>query len=241
MASRVPVISPYLQCAHGGCSEAPTIGSKHRPRRQQLTPPSPSGLLQLQVPLFCTAAESISMATTHSPASSTSSPLCADLTCLSLGSGIERAEFFLGPVLSLVNASPVQNIREHLAKRVDTDEFYTMKILTLSSSSGDSHEDRQGKVLLHNEFSLLLLLQDIAGLVHQHGLFREDDKIILVFDCIHPHNYDGEGRYSDLMNLQQYIVKQKKLKEREALRIFLLILTTIEAVHKVHTKLIHKP
>ena len=116
---------------------------------------------------------------------------------------------------------------------MDTDDFYTMKILTLISQSGDSPEDRQGKVLLHNEYSLLLLLQDIQGVIRHHGLFREGDKIVLLLDCIHPHSHDGEGRYNDFINLQQYIVKQKKLKEREALRIFFAILTTIEAVHKV--------
>ena len=239
--SRVPCLFPYPQCTRTSCSSDVTpfttiATAKYRPRRQQLSPPSPKVLLQLQVPFNTTVAEAASLmatASTHSPASSTSSPLSNDLTCLSLGSGVQRTEFFLGPVLSLVNASPVHNIREHLAKRVDTDDFYAVKILTLSSPSGDSSEDRQGKVLLHNEYSLLLFLQGLPGVVHQHGLYREQDKIILVFDCIHSHNYDGEGRYSNLMNLQQYIVKQKRLKEREALPIFLTILTTIDAVHKV--------
>ena len=117
---------------------------------------------------------------------------------------MQRAEFFLGPVLSLVNASPMQNIREHLAKRVDTDDFFTMKILTLTSQLGDSPEDRQGKVLLHNEHSLLLLLQDVPGVIKHHGLFRERDKIVLLLDCIHPHSHDGEGKYSDFINLQQH-------------------------------------
>ena len=36
----------------------------------------------------------------------------------------------------------------------------------------ETPEDRQGKMLLHTEYSLLSLLHDQDGIVHHHGLFQ---------------------------------------------------------------------
>lgn len=60
---------------------------------------------------------------------------------------------------------------------------------------GDQTEDYQGKLLVHNEHSILSLLQDQPGVVHHHGLFRESNNIILVLDCLHQHDYDSSGQY----------------------------------------------
>ena len=60
---------------------------------------------------------------------------------------------------------------------------------------GDSQEENQGKVLLHNEHSILSILQDTSGVIHHHGLFREHQKIILVLSCLYQHNYDNDGQY----------------------------------------------
>lgn len=39
-------------------------------------------------------------------------------------------------------------------------------------SSGETQEERQGKMLLHTEYSLLSLLHNQDGVVHHHGLFQ---------------------------------------------------------------------
>jgi len=152
---------------------------------------------------------------------------------LSLNNGLHQGEFFLGPQIPAVNASPVQNIVEHLAKRDDgTDEFVTMKMLLLSQK-GVPSGDGQGKVLLHNEHLILSLLQDQPGVIHHHGLFKDRRHFILVLDCLVPHEYDHEGKYKDFINLQHYVIREKRLNEREALELFCTALSTVRALHKV--------
>lgn len=49
------------------------------------------------------------------------------------------------------------------------------KILTLEERGDqgiESQEERQGKMLLHTEYSLLSLLHTQDGVVHHHGLFQ---------------------------------------------------------------------
>lgn len=49
------------------------------------------------------------------------------------------------------------------------------QILTLEErvdTSGETQEERQGKMLLHTEYSLLSLLHNQDGVVHHHGLFQ---------------------------------------------------------------------
>lgn len=41
-------------------------------------------------------------------------------------------------------------------------------------SAGETQEERQGKMLLHTEYSLLSLLHNQDGVVHHHGLFQVD-------------------------------------------------------------------
>lgn len=148
---------------------------------------------------------------------------------LSLNNGITQGEYFLGPPLPPVNAAPVRNITEYLAKREYSDDFVMLKVLSLSSAE----EERQGKALLHNEHQILSLLQDQPGVVHHHGLYREPNRIILVLDCLFPHEYDPHRRYADYVNLQHYVIREKKLKEREALEIFCAVLVTVEMLHQV--------
>lgn len=50
---------------------------------------------------------------------------------------------------------------------------YPIQILTLKDSVSDElPEDRQGKMLIHTEYSLLSLLHDQDGVIHHHGLFE---------------------------------------------------------------------
>ena len=156
-----------------------------------------------------------------------------DPSRLTLNNGIHQGEFYVGPQIPAVNAPPVRNIVEFLAKRDDSgDEFVTLKMLMLSKE-GEASEDGQGKVLLHNEHLILSLLQDQPGVIHHHGLFKDRKHFILVLDCLVAHNYDCDGKYKDLVNLQRYVIKEKRLKEREALELFCTVLTTVKTLHKV--------
>ena len=55
-------------------------------------------------------------------------------------------------------------------------------------------DDYQGKLLLHNEHSILSLLQDQVGVIHHHGLFRNGTNVILVLDCLYQHG-DDDGQH----------------------------------------------
>ena len=35
------------------------------------------------------------------------------------------------------------------------------------------------------------------------------------------------------MNLQQYVIQEKKIQEREALELFLMLMNVVQAIHKV--------
>ncbi|XP_074655120.1 serine/threonine-protein kinase 40-like [Tubulanus polymorphus] len=153
--------------------------------------------------------------------------------------------YLLGPRLG---SSPVRSIVQCLARKDGTDDFYTIKILTMEEHSRESQDDRQGKMLLHTEYSLLSLLQLEDGVVHHHGLFKdevyEDDydetvpagsrrkkkRLCLVLDCLVPHDYND--RNADLMNLQHHVIKEKKLSEKEAIVIFYDIVRVVRNLHQ---------
>ena len=156
-----------------------------------------------------------------------------DPTRLSLNNGINHGDYIIGPLIQPVNGTPVKNITEYIAKKEGTDDFVILKVLTLSGSNGDHNEDRQGRMLLYNERSILSLLQNQSGVVHQHGFYCERNHAILVLDCVVGHEFDKEGRYKHFENLQHYIIREKRLTEKEALEIFSSALSTVEALHQV--------
>lgn len=167
---------------------------------------------------------------------------------------IKRAgPFLLGPRLG---SSPVRSIVQCLARKENTDDFRTIKILTLPHSlSDESQDDRQGKMLLHTEYSLLSLLHNQDGVVHHHGLFFDeayDDaevscdarpvhvkkykRLCLVLDCLHAHDFDAKT--ANLVNLQHYVIREKKLNEKEAIIIFYDI---VRVVNNLHSKnIVHR-
>ncbi|KAL8586659.1 hypothetical protein ACOMHN_040167 [Nucella lapillus] len=66
--------------------------------------------------------------------------------------GLKRAgQYLLGP---RIGSSPVRSIVQVLARKEGTDEFYTLKILTLENAEKETQDDRQGKMLMHTEFCL---------------------------------------------------------------------------------------
>ena len=170
-------------------------------------------------------------------------------------STIKRAgPFLLGPRLG---NSPVRSIVQCLARREGTDDFYSVKLLTLEEPGKETQDGKQGKMLLHTEYSLLSLLHDQKGVVHHHGMFQDeilDDndqeaprildetslsatmpkirrRLCLVLDCLCSHDYGNST--ADLINLQHYVIREKKLSEREAVLIFYDIVKVVENLHKV--------
>ncbi|KAI5644800.1 protein kinase domain-containing protein [Phthorimaea operculella] len=156
--------------------------------------------------------------------------------------------YLLGPKLG---PSPVKSIVQCLARKERTDEFYQIKILTLrNEGQPETQDDRQGKMLLHTEYSLLSLLKDQEGVIHHHGLFKDyaleevpnpcgpgfvytgrvRQRLFLVLDCVTAHQFSEKG--SELINLQQYVTKVKKVPEKEAILIFYDIVRVVTNLHK---------
>ncbi|XP_044008880.1 probable serine/threonine-protein kinase MARK-A [Aphidius gifuensis] len=155
--------------------------------------------------------------------------------------------YILGP---LIGTSPVQSIVQCLAKKTDTNKFYTIKILTLKDNNEyETQDDRQGKMLLHAEYSLLSLLKNQNGVVQHHGFFKDcalsektlsngkriytgklKKRLCLVLDCLTSHDYNPIN--SDLLNLQHHVIREKKLCEKESLLIFIDTIKIIAELHK---------
>ncbi|XP_023232881.1 serine/threonine-protein kinase 40-like [Centruroides sculpturatus] len=104
-------------------------------------------------------------------------------------------------------------------------------------------------MLLHTEYSLLSLLHDQDGVVHHHGLFKDEaweekelstaelvytgrkkKRLCLVLDCLCAHDFGT--RTADMVNMQHYVIKEKKLPEREAMLIFHDVVRIVCALHK---------
>ncbi|XP_041352011.1 serine/threonine-protein kinase 40-like [Gigantopelta aegis] len=161
--------------------------------------------------------------------------------------GLKRAgHYLLGPRLG---SSPVRSIVQCLARKEGTDDFYTIKILTMEEPEWETQDDRQGKMLMHTEYSLLSLLHGQDGVVHHHALFKDEAweespcenglidytgrrkrRLCLVLDCLIPHDFSP--RTADLVNLQHYVIKEKKLTEKEAIVIFFDIVRVVDSLHK---------
>ncbi|CAB3987106.1 serine threonine- kinase 40 [Paramuricea clavata] len=159
---------------------------------------------------------------------------------------LKRAGYFLlGPRLG---NSPVRSIVQCLAKRDGTDDFYCLKMLTVEEPGRETQDDKQGKMLLHTEYSLLSLLHNQDGVVHHHGLFQDEfteeisdrdssagrtervrKRVCLILDCLCPHEFSDTT--ADLINLQHYVIREKKLNEKEAILIFSDIVRVVESLH----------
>ncbi|XP_013147602.1 PREDICTED: serine/threonine-protein kinase 40-like [Papilio polytes] len=156
--------------------------------------------------------------------------------------------YLLGPKLG---PSPVKSIVQCLARKEKTDDYYQIKILTIrNEGQPETQDDRQGKMLLHTEYSLLSLLKDQDGVVHHNGLFKDHaleeipnpngpgflytgrvrQRLFLVLDCVTSHQFSEKG--SELINLQQYVTKVKKVPEKEAVLIFYDIVRVVANLHK---------
>jgi len=165
---------------------------------------------------------------------------------------VKRAgPYLLGPTLG---SSPVKSIVQCLARHEGTEDFFTLKILTLKGGEEESQDERQGKMLLHTEFSLLSLLSNQEDVVHHHGFFKDvaleekmtreglvytgnvRQRLCLVLDCLSAHDFCP--RTADLINLQHYVIREKKLSEREAA---VILYNTVKVVHSLHERnIVHR-
>lgn len=157
----------------------------------------------------------------------------------------QAGPFLIGKELTPVNAAPVKIIKEYLGKRPGSDEVVLLKVLAAKkadyANSDKAEEIRQGKMLLHTEFTILSMLHGMPGICRHHGLFKdkvpvpgseeEMERVILALDCYHPHVYSDTS--GERVNLQQYVIKQKRLAEKEALKLFYEIVTIISKMHAV--------
>ena len=60
---------------------------------------------------------------------------------------------------------------------------------------------------------------------------RWKKRLCLALDCLIPHSFSNDN--NDLINLQHYVIKEKKLSEKEAIVIFADIIRVVESLHKV--------
>ena len=71
------------------------------------------------------------------------------------------------------------------------------------------------------------------GQIELTGRMRK--RLCLVLDCLIPHEFSTKT--SELMNLQYYVIREKKLSEREAIVIFFDIVRVVNNLHKVRYNL----
>ncbi|KAF8778948.1 Serine/threonine-protein kinase 40 like protein [Argiope bruennichi] len=102
-------------------------------------------------------------------------------------------------------------------------------------------------MLLHTEYSLLSLLHSQEGVIHHHELFKDEcweeiktkeginlrqkkKRVCLVLDCICAHEFNSATRA--LINLQHYVIREKKLSEKEAILIFYDVVNVVRNLHQ---------
>ncbi|XP_027969361.1 serine/threonine-protein kinase 40 isoform X8 [Eumetopias jubatus] len=99
--------------------------------------------------------------------------------------------------------SPVPSIVQCLARKDGTDDFYQLK-------------DRTCEIVEDTESSRMVK--------------KMKKRICLVLDCLCAHDFSDKT--ADLINLQHYVIKEKRLSERETVVIFYDVVRVVEALHQ---------
>ncbi|XP_064445529.1 serine/threonine-protein kinase 40 isoform X3 [Mirounga angustirostris] len=99
--------------------------------------------------------------------------------------------------------SPVPSIVQCLARKDGTDDFYQLK-------------DRTCEIVEDTESSRMIK--------------KMKKRICLVLDCLCAHDFSDKT--ADLINLQHYVIKEKRLSERETVVIFYDVVRVVEALHQ---------
>ena len=172
------------------------------------------------------------------------------MACSSRAVEAKIGPFLVGPKIHRKNNSLVKCISEFFGRKPGCETILTLKVLTIRRHGGsggtaqDSEDVRSGRLLLHNEYNILGLLSDVPGVVHHHGLFRETfklpeggecERVTLALDCCYPMPFGRIGNQSSYINLQQYVIREKRLHERNAAILLYKIAKTVDTLHKVCT------
>ena len=72
-------------------------------------------------------------------------------------------------------------------------------------------------------------VNSVTGEVEYTG--RVQRRLVLVLDCVVANEFTD--KMSDLMNLQHYVIREKRLSEKEAVVIFFDIVRIIDHLHRV--------
>lgn len=147
------------------------------------------------------------------------------IECPMYGQVVNRREFRrAGPYLIglKLGHSPVDSIVQYLAKKENSNEFFQLKILVLNNNTSSEkllQDERQGKMLLHTEYSLLSLLENQEGVMQQHGLFSVSESscvIDIVTKQYHKHKpiSDYSIIFVCLFVLARRIWRTKKFKPK---------------------------
>ena len=75
------------------------------------------------------------------------------------------------------------------------------------------------------------LEERLSGHAQTEYTGRLRHRLILVLDCLVDHEFSDNN--ADLINLQHYVIKEKKLTEKEAIIIFFDIVRVVEMLHEV--------
>lgn len=151
-----------------------------------------------------------------------------------------RPGYALGPELG---SAPVKCITNCLARREGTHDYYMARMLVLPTDRPETQDERHGKMLLHTEQALLALLCGERGVIRMHDLVKDTyveekapgqwvrlNRITLILDCLVPNLYCPNSQ--DFVSLQQHVIKQKRLPEKEALGIFYHIVSIVCQLHQ---------
>ena len=134
--------------------------------------------------------------------------------------------FLLGPRVNKKNNSLVKCVTEHFGATPDSTNLLTLKILTVTRGAGaeESEDLRNGRLLLHNEYNILSLLQDIPGVAHHYGIHRivnsNVERLVLAVDCCYPIPFVQSITQAQFVYLQQYVIQEKRLSEKKAVSLF---------------------
>eukprot|EP00095_Tigriopus_kingsejongensis_P010574 snap_masked-scaffold1137_size60140-processed-gene-0.7 protein:Tk10574 transcript:snap_masked-scaffold1137_size60140-processed-gene-0.7-mRNA-1 annotation:"serine threonine-protein kinase 40" len=142
-----------------------------------------------------------------------------------------------------LGSAPVKCISHCLARKESTDDYFMAKVLLLPTGRPESQDERQGKMLLHTEQALLAILAGEKGVIRMHDLVKDQThqvvpmygleptrRITLILDCLVPNLFTPKAQ--DYVNLQQHVIKQKRLPEKEALNIFYHIVKIVARLHR---------
>jgi len=80
-------------------------------------------------------------------------------------------------------------------------------------------------------FCLQSTIQEPALNDKGEEILKDVTRLCLVLDCYMPHDFSP--KYSHITNMQYYVIKEKKLPEAEAIRIFYKVVQIVERLHKV--------